>query len=104
MLEDKGRSYKSYLTFMGPSFDYARQHLRNTLRNAVNILRWRLHQDSGMKELIERFHASLAPDQSPPIPYREILLTARIMDAIFEQTRAASAPSAVRPAVRHSNQ
>ena len=105
MLEDKGRSYKSYLTFMGPSFDYARQHFRNTLRNAWNILRWRLHQDSGMKELIERFHASLAPDRPPPIPYREILLTARLMDAIFDQTRVASlAPSAVRPAVGHSSQ
>src|SRR5690606_36466588 len=87
IVEHEGRSYKSYLTYLGPPWRLARQHFRNARRNFVDILRWRLHQDFGMKELIERFHASLAPDAPPPIPYREILLTARIMDAIFEQIR-----------------
>ncbi|HZL92515.1 MAG TPA: Gfo/Idh/MocA family oxidoreductase, partial [Vicinamibacterales bacterium] len=50
-IEDRGKSYKSYLTFLGPPFDYARQYFGNGWRNAVDILRWRLHQDSGMKEL-----------------------------------------------------
>ncbi len=40
---------------------------------------------SGMKYLIESFYRSIREGTPPPIPYREILLTARIMDAIFEQ-------------------
>ena len=38
-----------------------------------------------MKELIERFYDSIRLNAPPPIPYREILLTARIMDEIFGQ-------------------
>jgi hypothetical protein len=40
---------------------------------------------SGMKYLIESFYRSIVEDTPVPIPYREILLTARIMDAIFAQ-------------------
>jgi hypothetical protein len=40
---------------------------------------------SGMKFLIESFYRSIIDDKEPPIPYREIILTSRIMDAIFEQ-------------------
>jgi hypothetical protein len=40
---------------------------------------------SGMKCLIESFYRAIAEDTPPPIPYREILLTARIMDTIFAQ-------------------
>ena len=38
-----------------------------------------------MKELMERFYDSIRTDMAPPIPYREILLTARMMDEIFAQ-------------------
>lgn len=38
-----------------------------------------------MKELIERFYDSIRTGRQPPIPYREIILTARIMDEIFAQ-------------------
>ena len=38
-----------------------------------------------MKELIERFYNSIGSGSPPPIPYREIILTARIMDEIFAQ-------------------
>jgi predicted dehydrogenase len=91
-----GKSYKSYLTFLVPPLNAAREHLANAGRNALSILRWRLHQDSGMKELIERFHRSIAEKGPPPIAYREIVLTARIMDALFaaqrrEQTDPAAA-------------
>jgi hypothetical protein len=41
--------------------------------------------DGGMKVLVESFHRSIREDGPLPIPYREILLTARIMDAIFDQ-------------------
>jgi hypothetical protein len=53
--------------------------------NVVNFLRRRLYQDFGMKELIERYYNSIRLGDPLPIPYREILLTARIMDEIFAQ-------------------
>jgi len=41
--------------------------------------------NSGMKYLIESFYRSILEGTPVPISYREILLTARIMDAIFVQ-------------------
>ncbi len=38
-----------------------------------------------MKELIERFYKSIRLGVPVPIPYREIMVTARIMDEIFAQ-------------------
>jgi capsular polysaccharide biosynthesis protein len=43
--------------------------------------------DAGMKDLIEYFYRSIRENNPVPIPYREILLTSRIMDTIFEQLR-----------------
>ena len=41
-----------------------------------------------MKELIRRFYQSICDGSPPPIPYRDIVLTARIMDSIFALIRA----------------
>ena len=46
------------------------------------------HMKSGMKSLIESFYQSIVDGRPVPIPYREIVLTARIMDEIFDQIRA----------------
>ena len=78
---------KSYLAFFLPPLRNARQHLRSARVNFFNFLNGSLHQDSGMKELIERFHQSIKTNGAPPIPYREIILTARIMDEIFAQIK-----------------
>ena len=85
LIKNKNRSYKSYLTYFMPPLINAQEYLRNTPVNIVNFLRRRLHQDFGMKELIARFYDSIQIGGEPPIPYREILLTARIMDGIFAQ-------------------
>ena len=85
LLRHENRSYKSYLTFFVPPFMSARQHFHNARINFFNFLNGKLHQDSGMKELIEQFFKSIQNNGAPPIPYREILLTARIMDEIFAQ-------------------
>ena len=45
-----------------------------------------------MKELIERFYNSVRSGSPPPIPYREIILTARIMDEIFVQIYGGQKP------------
>jgi len=85
LLRLENKSYKSYLAFFLPPLVAVRQHFRNAGINVSDFLRGRLHHDSGMKELIGRFHESIRTQGAPPIPYREIILTARIMDEIFAQ-------------------
>jgi len=79
------RSYKSYLTYFVPPLKTAREYFRNARLNITNFLRRRLYQDFGMTELIRRFYDSVRNGAPLPIPYREILLTARIMDRVFAQ-------------------
>jgi hypothetical protein len=43
--------------------------------------------------LVERFYRSVSDASPPPIPYREIVLTARLMDTIFAQYRAVGSRS-----------
>ena len=81
----QSRAYKSYLTYFIPPLKNAREHLRNATCNVINFLRRRRYQDFGMKELIERLYNSIRLRGEPPIPYREIILTARLMDEIFSQ-------------------
>jgi len=85
LVRNESRSHKSYLTYFVPALKTAREHLRNAGLNVINFLRRRLYQDFGVKELIERFYNSIRHGSPPPIPYREIVLTARIMDEIFAQ-------------------
>lgn len=83
----QGRSFKSYLTYLAPPLLTAREHLRNGWHNLVGIARQRIYQDAGMTELVRRCHAAVVSGGPPPIPYREVLLTARIMDVVFAQMR-----------------
>jgi predicted dehydrogenase len=85
VIQNKNRAYKSYLTYFIPPLKNAREHLRNARINATNFLRRRLYQDFGVKELIERFYNSIRLGAPLPIPYREIILTGKIMDEIFAQ-------------------
>jgi predicted dehydrogenase len=85
LIRHRDRSYKSYLTYFIPPLSSAAEHLRNARQNVANFLRRKLYQDFGMKELFERFYRSILFNEAPPIPYREIVLTARIMDEIFLQ-------------------
>ena len=80
-----GRRFKSYLDKFVSPLAIAEQHVTNVLTNVHSFLARDFHMKSGMKHLIEAFYRSIAQDAAPPIPYREILLTARIMDAIFVQ-------------------
>ena len=85
LIRQETRSYKSYLTYFLPPVKSGFEHLRNARLNIINFFRRRLYQDFGMKELIERFYNSVREGSPIPIPYREIILTARIMDEIFAQ-------------------
>jgi predicted dehydrogenase len=85
LIRNRNRSYKSYLTYFIPPLRTAWEHFRNAPVNVANFLRRRLYQDFGMKELIERFYDSIRSSTPLPILYRDIILTARIMDEIFAQ-------------------
>ena len=95
LVRKKARSYKSYLTYFVPPFKNACEQLRNARLNVANFLRRRLYQDFGMKELIERFYNSIRREVRH-IPYREIILTTRIMDEIFAQIYPAANSQDVR--------
>jgi predicted dehydrogenase len=84
----RGRKFKSYAEKFFPPVLFAKQHLGNLITNVRLFLARDFHMDSGMKYLIESFYRSIREDAPVPIPYREILITTRIMDAIFEQLNA----------------
>ena len=80
----RGQRYKSYLEQFVPPLTLARQYVKNWAHNAGRFLARDFHVDSSRKHLIEAFHRSITSGAPVPIPYREILLTSRIMDAILE--------------------
>jgi predicted dehydrogenase len=85
LLRLRGAKFKSYADHFIPPLLLAKQCLGNLLGNARLFLANDFHMDSGMKTLVESFYRSIRENGPVPIPYREILLTARIMDGIFDQ-------------------
>lgn len=85
LLKLRGGNYKSYAEHFIPPVSIAKQHLSNFIHNARLFLAKDFQMDKGKKYLIESFYRSITNGTLLPIPYREILLTSRIMDAIFEQ-------------------
>jgi predicted dehydrogenase len=85
LIKLRGDRFKSYLEKFLPPVMFAEQYLGNLRRNVGAFLGRDFHMKSGMKYLIESFYRSIVDGTPVPIPYREILLTARIMDAIFAQ-------------------
>jgi len=83
-----GRKRQSYLDKFIPPYDFATQYLHNCVANIHRFLKNDFHMKSGMKFLIESFYRSILHDVALPISYREILLTARVMDSIFSQVNA----------------
>ena len=79
----KTRAAKSYLTYFLPPLHNGAEYFRNACSNMASFVRRKLYQDAGMKELIARFYESVQTGGKPPIPYREIVLTARMMDEVF---------------------
>lgn len=88
LIRVRGARYKSYGEKFIPPVALAEQYLGNLMTNVQTFLARDFHMKSGMKYLIESFYRSITDGTPVPIPYREILLTGRIMDAIFEQVEA----------------
>jgi predicted dehydrogenase len=87
VLKLRGQRYVSYVEKFVPPLSMAKQNLSNAITNTRRFLRRDFHMKSGMKYLIESFYRSITSDTPLPIPYREIILTAHIMERIFSQIR-----------------
>jgi predicted dehydrogenase len=93
-----GNKLKSYAEpFLTPLL-VAGEYVGNMATNVRSFLANDFHMKSGMKFLIESFYRSVVEDAPVPIPYREILLTARIMDVIFAQLEASPQRNILLPA------
>lgn len=82
-----GKQYKSYVPyFIGPA-QIGWQYLGNLVRNTWEFAKGDFHlpPDTGLMRLMEKFYSAVSSGDPLPIPYREILLTSRIMDEIFTQ-------------------
>ena len=95
----RGGRYSSYAQMFVPPMTFAGQHLGNLATNVRTFLRRDFHFKSGMKFLIESFYSSIREGTPLPITYREILLTATIMDRIFEQTTTGRPRNAKQPCI-----
>lgn len=83
LIKLRGTRMKSYAEhFLSPAV-LAQQQLANVFTNLRAFSRNDFHMKAGMKYLIESFYRSIVEETPAPIPHREIILTARIMDAIF---------------------
>jgi predicted dehydrogenase len=89
-----GKALPSYANKFVPPFRLALQQFGNLTKNMRRFLSNDFHMKSGMKHLIELFYESITQNSEPPIPPREIVLTAKIMDSIFTQLDAQRAESA----------
>ena len=81
----RGAAFKSYVERFVPPVVFARQHVANAARNMRLFLKNEFHMEQGKKNLIAAFYRSISERGPLPIPYREILITARLMDSVFEQ-------------------
>ena len=86
----RGKRYVSYVEKFVPPVSMAKQDVSNAITNVRRFLKRDFHMKSGMKYLIESFYSSIVQNTPVPIPYREIILTAHIMDRIFAQMRGTS--------------
>ncbi len=94
VIKVRGLRYKSYLEQFVPPWDYAKQYIGNSLGNMTKFLKADFQTGYSMKVLIQTFYRSINDGLAPPIPYKEILRTSRIMDEIFSQL--SSAQNAIR--------
>lgn len=81
----RGARYKSYAEKFVPPIILAGQYWQNLGANLKRFLGNDFQMKAGLKCLIERFYHAIVAGTPTPIPHREILLTATIMEKIFGQ-------------------
>jgi predicted dehydrogenase len=87
LIRGLAKNYKIQLNYFIPPLVNARQYLANGWRNLGAFARREFPMDAGRRRLLALFYRSIAQGTPVPIPYREIILTAKIMDSIFAQLR-----------------
>jgi predicted dehydrogenase len=87
LIKLRGDRFKLYAEQFIPPVTIAQQYLANLFTNGRAFLAKDFHMAAGMKYLIEGFYRSIVEDAPLPISYREILLTARLMETIFAQLK-----------------
>ncbi len=85
LIKIRGARYKSYAEKFVPPIILAGQYWQNLGANLKRFLGNDFHMKAGLKCLIERFYHAIVAGTPTPIPHREILLTATIMEKIFGQ-------------------
>jgi predicted dehydrogenase len=85
LIKIRGRKFRSHLDRFVPPIIYAKQYLSNSFENMGRFLKNDFHMKSGMRFLIQSFYRSITEGDPLPISHREIILTSRIMDDIFNQ-------------------
>jgi predicted dehydrogenase len=88
----RGARYKSYVEKFIPPVNMAGQYIGNLKTNLRQFLANDFHMKAGLKYLIESFYRSILENTPPPISYGQIMLTTRIMDAIFLQLNRKQSP------------
>jgi predicted dehydrogenase len=88
----KDTNYKSYARYFAQPLLLAQEYSRNTINNVIRFLSAKFHDDSGLTNLIGAFYDAVREQRPLPISYREIILTSRIMDSIFQQLDDLSGP------------
>ena len=95
LIKLRGANFKSYLEKFIPPVTLSGQYLGNLKGNIRKFLGRDFHMSAGMHYLIGSFYRSIQENTPVPISYREILLTAKIMDEIFAQLDTKKEQSAV---------
>jgi predicted dehydrogenase len=90
LIKLRGDCFKSYVQKFVPQFITAKECVENSVMNMRLFLAGDFHMKAGMKCLIESFYECIRSGTTPPISYREILLTSRVMDKIFRQINESS--------------
>jgi predicted dehydrogenase len=101
LIRNRNRGYKSYLRYFVAPLNMSGEYCRNSLANIRQFLSNDFHVGYGTNELIRQFYQATSGNGPLPIPYRQILLTARIMDAIFAQMPHRRASSRLDRAPEH---
>jgi predicted dehydrogenase len=83
----KGARYKSYSEKFIPALNLGVQYVSNCFTNLRLFAANDFHMKAGMKCLIETFYRCIEGGGPLPLSYREIILTAKLLDAIFAALR-----------------
>ncbi|WP_435550560.1 Gfo/Idh/MocA family protein [Desulfobacterium sp. N47] len=87
LIKIDNKDYKSYVRYFIPPFQYAKQYIENFKLNLKKFIMKDFHlpNEAALKTLITSFYNSITNNEPLPLSYKEILLTSKIMDTIFEQ-------------------